>query len=187
MEMKKLYFVFLLQLIGLFLLAAPSSPTSFDVEGQLVFNVRDYGAKGDNKTDDTQAFLAALKALMSSQPKTFRPWRDKRSILLVPADGVYSISPINLTSNMIFAIEEGAAVVGIMDVSKYPLIPYLPSYGQGEDHPGPRYQSLIHGENVSNVAIRGGGQRTGCLPPPLAICSRHNLLHFASLSGAPLY
>lgn len=35
----------------------------------VVANVRDYGAKGDNKTDDTAAFLAAL-----NDPKVAAGW-----------------------------------------------------------------------------------------------------------------
>ena len=31
------------------------------------------------------------------------------------------------------------------------------SYGQGRDHPGPRYTSLLHGEHLNDVTIRGDG------------------------------
>ena len=85
-------------------LAVPSPSISFYPE-ELIFDVRDYGAKGDNKTDDTVAFVEALKALTSSQPVDFHRSTDKRPVLLVPAEGTYSISPINLTSNMILAID----------------------------------------------------------------------------------
>jgi polygalacturonase len=44
-----------------------------------------------------------------------------------------------------------------MDEAKWPLIPGAPSYGQGRDHPGPRYTSLIHGEHLTNVRVRGDG------------------------------
>ena len=37
------------------------------------------------------------------------------------------------------------------------MIPGAPSYGQGRDKPGPRYTSLLHGEHLKNVTIRGDG------------------------------
>jgi len=34
-------------------------------------------------------------------------------------------------------------------------MPALPSYGYGREHPGPRYSSLIHGQNLTDVVITG--------------------------------
>jgi hypothetical protein len=34
-------------------------------------------------------------------------------------------------------------------------MPALPSYGYGREHPGPRYGSLIHGQNVRDIVITG--------------------------------
>jgi hypothetical protein len=34
-------------------------------------------------------------------------------------------------------------------------MPALPSYGHGREHPGPRYGSLIHGQNLKDVVITG--------------------------------
>jgi hypothetical protein len=31
----------------------------------------------------------------------------------------------------------------------------LPSYGYGRERPGPRYGSLIHGQNLKDVVITG--------------------------------
>lgn len=45
---------------------------------------------------------------------------------------------------------------GIKQEPKYwPLMPPLPSYGKGREHPGPRYGSLIHGQNLKDVVITG--------------------------------
>ena len=129
-------------------------------EPQIV-SVRDYGAKGDNATDDTAAFVAAIAAIDDMNAAVDIAALQSRPTLLAPAGGAYLISPINLTSNMDFLIEAGASVVGAMDTSKYPLVPFLPSYGRGEDHPGPRYMSLIHGEHLQNVSISGRGTLDG--------------------------
>jgi len=95
------------------------------------FNVRDYGAVGDNATDDTGAFEKAIAAAAGGGQ------------LLVPAGGVFLIRPVNLSSSLEFYIQGGATVAGIADHTKWPVIEAAPSYGQGRDHPGPRYTSLV--------------------------------------------
>jgi len=114
-----------------------------------IHNVRSYGAKGDNATDDTAAFVAAIAAVAT----------DTHGTVLVPTGGVYLIAPINMTSNIDFHIESGARIVGVMDFTKWPIIPGAPSYGQGRNHGAhsPRFTSLIHGEHLTNVTIRGDG------------------------------
>lgn len=41
------------------------------------------------------------------------------------------------------------------DESYWPLMPPLPSYGYGRERAGPRYGSLIHGQNLRDVVITG--------------------------------
>ncbi|KAK6147622.1 hypothetical protein DH2020_018534 [Rehmannia glutinosa] len=41
------------------------------------------------------------------------------------------------------------------DEKYWPLLPPLPSYGYGREHPGPRYGSLIHGQHLKDVVITG--------------------------------
>ena len=122
-------------------------------------DVRTYGAKGDNVTDDTAAFVAAIAAVSDASGGTVlvpnAPCRGRRAA----CRGVYLIAPINLTSNIDFHIESGARIVGVMDSAKWPIIPGAPSYGQGRDHGAhsPGYTSLIHGEHLTNVTLRGDG------------------------------
>ena len=113
----------------------------------LVYSVRDYGAKGDRKTDDTVAFVEAITAVATAGAGT----------VLVPTGGDYLIRPINLTSHMELLIQKGASILGLPDHTRWPLIQPAPSYGQGRDHPGMRYTSLLHGERLLNVTIRGEG------------------------------
>jgi hypothetical protein len=94
----------------------------------MTFNVVDYGAVGDNVTDDTAAFVAAIADI--SEQRNNNDDDDLVSVLLVPTGGKFLIQPINLTSNMVFLIQNGATVLGKMNQSEWPIIPGAPSYGQ---------------------------------------------------------
>lgn len=91
----------------------------------MTFNVVDYGAVGDNVTDDTQAFVSAINDIEEQNNDL-----NSNSILIIPSGGTFLIRPINLTSNMVFYVEDGASVIGKMNHSEWPLIPGAPSYGQ---------------------------------------------------------
>lgn len=41
------------------------------------------------------------------------------------------------------------------DKYRWSLMPPLPSYGYGRERAGPRYGSLIHGQNLTDVVITG--------------------------------
>ena len=121
--------------------------------------MRDFGAVGDGKTDDTRAFEAAIAAIThgkcASVGASPRPTR-----VLVPggpSSRVYLIRPINLTSCMELFISANATVLGVANHTRWPLIAPAPSYGQGRDHKGPRYTSLLHGEGLAHITIRGEG------------------------------
>ena len=56
-----------------------------------------------------------------------------------------------------------------MDMAGWPIIPGAPGYGQGRDHKGPRFTSLIHGEHLHNVTVgadAGGSIAAIPHPPP---------------------
>lgn len=111
-----------------------------------VFNIEDFGAVGDGRTLNTQAFEKAVAAIEANQGGT----------LYVPAGG-WLTAPFNFTSNMTLFIADSATIYGAPVYDLWPIIPPLPSYGQGRDHVGPRRTSLIHGEHLTNVAIVGEG------------------------------
>lgn len=112
-----------------------------------VFDVRHYGAVGDGLTDDTEAFEKAISAVAEAGGGT----------VVVPSKGSYSIRPINLTSSMEFYIQGGATITGNASTDAWPIISGAPSYGQGRSRSGPRYTSLLNGEHLANVTIRGDG------------------------------
>ena len=110
----------------------------------MVMNVRSFGATGDGETDDTPAFEEAIRSIEA---------RHGGRLVLPP--GHYRLRPINLTNHLMFHLQNGATLTAIDH--GWPIVPPLPSYGRGRDHPGPRYSSLLHGEHLINVTIQGQG------------------------------
>lgn len=113
----------------------------------VAFNLTDFGGVGDGKTDNTAAFERAVAAVGK-----FR--RRGGAQLNVPA-GRWLTAPFNLTSYITLFLAEDAVILGIDDEKYWTLMPPLPSYGYGREHPGPRYGSLIHGQNLKDVFITG--------------------------------
>nr|GMC67139.1 probable polygalacturonase [Ipomoea batatas] len=109
----------------------------------------DFGGKGDGNTLNTAAFNSAI-ANLSKQASD-----DGGAQLIVPP-GKWLTGPFNLTSHFTLYIHNDATIIGTQDVSQYPLIPPLPSYGRGRDAPGARMISLIFGTNLTDVVITGG-------------------------------
>ena len=114
------------------------------------YHIRNFGAVGDGVNDDTKAFENAIHLVE----------KNGGGRLIVTGNGHYHIRPINLTSHFVLLIKKGATISAIADEKVWPIIPPLPSYGQGRDHPGPRYTSLLHGENLQNVTIQGEGMQS---------------------------
>ncbi|XP_041991704.1 probable polygalacturonase isoform X1 [Salvia splendens] len=110
----------------------------------LVFNLADFGAVGDGITVNTKAFERAVSEI----------WRRGGGQLNVEA-GRWLTAPFNLTSHMTLFLAQNAVILGIDDENHWLLMPPLPSYGFGRERAGPRYGSLIHGQNLTDVVITG--------------------------------
>lgn len=113
----------------------------------VTFNLTDFGGVGDGVTVNTEAFERAISAISKLGKRG-------GAQLNVPA-GNWLTAPFNLTSHMTLFLSEDAVILGIQDEKYWPLMPPLPSYGFGREHPGPRYGSLIHGQNLKDVVITG--------------------------------
>lgn len=113
----------------------------------VAFNLTDFGAVGDGVTVNTLAFEKAVFTISKLGKKG-------GGQLNVPA-GRWLTAPFNLTSHMTLFLAEDAVILGIDDEKYWPLMPPLPSYGYGREHPGSRYGSLIHGQNLKDVVITG--------------------------------
>lgn len=111
------------------------------------FNLTDFGGVGDGVTLNTEAFERAVAAISK--------FGKKGGAQLNVPPGRWLTAPFNLTSHMTLFLAEDAVILGIDDEKYWPLMPPLPSYGYGREHPGPRYGSLVHGQNLKDVVITG--------------------------------
>jgi polygalacturonase len=118
---------------------------------QTEFNVRDYGAVGDGKTLDSPAIDKAIAAATAAGGGT----------VIVPA-GTYLSGSIHLQSNLHLVIDAGATILGAPQA--------LNAYDETEPFTLGGYQdgghcffhnSLIWGENLTNVSITGTGTING--------------------------
>ncbi|XP_042055459.1 probable polygalacturonase [Salvia splendens] len=131
-----------------FSLFAPAFPLrQLPMLRPVAFNLTDFGGVGDGVTLNTAAFEKAVRAISKLGGKG-------GGQLNVPP-GYWLTAPFNLTSHMTLFLAEGAVILGIDDEKYWPLMPPLPSYGYGREHPGPRYGSLIHGQHLKDVTITG--------------------------------
>lgn len=113
----------------------------------VAFNLTFFGGVGDGSTLNTEAFNRAVAEISKFEK------RGGAQLNVQP--GRWLTAPFNLTSHMTLFLAEGAVILGVEDENLWPLLPPLPSYGYGREHKGPRYGSLIHGQNIVDVIITG--------------------------------
>jgi glycosyl hydrolase family 28 len=116
--------------------------------GVRVYNVVDFGAKGDGKTVNTQAVQAAIDACT----------RDQGGTVLVPA-GVFGIGTIEMKSNVTLRIAAGGKLMGSADGKDYHAADAIPLRGDSTLNDG--NVGLIFGVNAENVTIEGPGTIDG--------------------------
>lgn len=111
---------------------APTLPTIPDKS----FNVRDYGAVGDNMTDNTKAIQEAINAAGTAGGGK----------VILPA-GIYLCGPIQFTNNLNLQIDS-AAILKMLPIDRYP---------------GGTAQGLnfISGSKLHDIAISGKGMIDG--------------------------
>jgi polygalacturonase len=119
-----------------------------------VYDVRNYGAKGDSATLDTDAINHAIDAAASAGGGT---------VYFPP--GIYSSFSIHLKSNIALYLDHGAILLAASPEDRPASTGYDPA------EPGPNeyqdyghshwHNSLIWGENVEHVSIVGPGRIDG--------------------------
>lgn len=124
----------------------------------VTLNVREFGAKGDGISDDTQFIQAAIMAC----PKDSR--------VLIPK-GIYKITSIFLKSDINVELAEGAELRADIVREHFAILPGMTeSYdetdeynlGTWEGNPLPMFAGIISGIDVSNVKLYGKGSVNGC-------------------------
>ena len=137
-----------LGLLGSRSLSAQSpQPTSNDL-GVRVYNVRDFGAKGDGKAMDTAALQSAIDACT----------RDGGGTVLLPA-GIFQIGTTELKSNVTLHIAAGATLLGSADGKQYHPVDAIPLQGDTTLVDG--NWALLFAVQARNVTIEGPGMIDG--------------------------
>ncbi len=104
-----------------------------------IYNIKEFGAKGDGKTDDANAIQNTIDACHESGGGT----------VVVPAGGVFLAGPFDLKSNIELYLERGAVVRAHPNELLYTRSAFRENWGEGS--------IWIGGEHIQNVAIHGKG------------------------------
>jgi hypothetical protein len=124
-------------------------PTNTDLNlGARVYNVRDFGAKGDGSSLDTAAIQAAIDTCNKDQGGT----------VLVPA-GVFVIGTVEMKSNVTLHIAASGKLLGSADGKQYHAAEAIPL--SGDSTLGDGNVGLIFAVNAQNIVIEGPGTIDG--------------------------
>lgn len=123
----------------------------------MCLNVKDFGAVGDGKTDDTVAIQTAIN-LCDIYGRVYIP------------KGVYSIRPITLKSHLTLELSKGATLLGNIGMDNYPIVKAeVSDWASGEKiqcaswegSPIDSRQSLINAYFAKDINIVGQGKIDG--------------------------
>ena len=130
---------FLFVLCSILLLGACGTPKT----GGTIYNIMDYGAKGDGVTDDAAAIQAAIDQCSKSCGGT----------VLVPAGRTFMCSPFHLASFVELHLEPNSCLLANPDEAAYTLSAFRDNRGEG--------MMWIHGQDLKEVSITGTGAIDG--------------------------
>ena len=115
-------------------------------------NVRDFGAAGDGRTDDSSALQCAV-ACMPAGGRLFFP------------AGTYLTGPLFLKSGITLDLSDGAVLLAVPDRNRFPVLPGSSRdprtgaetvWSAWEGSVVPARQAFVCGEYVRDVAVIGG-------------------------------
>ena len=110
------------------------------------FDIRDFGAKADGKTDNSAAFAAAIAACHKAGGG-----------MVLVTQGRYLSGPIHLLSNVNLHITPDATIAFSTDPNAY--LPAVLTRWEGMEIMG--YSPLIYAFEQTNIAVTGGGTLDG--------------------------
>ncbi|KAL2336020.1 hypothetical protein Fmac_010466 [Flemingia macrophylla] len=110
-------------------------------------SLTDFGGVGDGKTSNTKAFKSAISHLS-------RYASNGGAQLYVPA-GKWLTGSFSLCSHFTLYLNKDAILLASQDISEWPVMEPLPSYGRGRDAPAGRYTSFIFGTHLTDVIVTG--------------------------------
>lgn len=113
--------------------------SAVNAQNNSVFNVKNYGAVGDGKTDDAPAIQKAIDACN----------KNGGGRVLLPAGNTFLSSPFNLKSFVEFYVEAGAKLIANPDEKVYTKSAFRANKGEGT--------IWIGAENIQHVTIDGSG------------------------------
>jgi hypothetical protein len=131
---------------GLLEAQAADGPSS--TLGTRVYNIVDFGAKGDGQSLDTRAVQSAIDACN----------RDRGGTVLVPA-GVFPIGTVELRSNVTLHVAAGGKLLGSADGKQYHAADAIPLHGDSTLEDG--NVGLIFAVDAENVTVEGPGTIDG--------------------------
>ncbi len=108
------------------------------------YDIKDLGAVGDGKTDDTKAIQKAINKASKEKAK------------LIFSSGIYMTGMIHLKSNVEIEILQGAIWKAIPNLSLYPEIKSNADLSQKGGYTMSR-RAFIWGDEIENVSIYGNG------------------------------
>jgi hypothetical protein len=117
------------------------------------YNIRDFGAKGDGKTNDTAAVQAAIDAGA----------KDQGGMVVVPA-GAFLIGTIELKSNVTLHVAAAGKLLGSQDGAHYRAATGVPT--SGDSTLGDGNWALIYAVGAKNITVEGPGTIEGAWPVP---------------------
>ena len=142
--MNRINYNFILLNLLLMSTSVFSSPNIPEIE---IFNIKDFGAKGDGLTIDTKAINAAIDACS----------KNKNAKVIVPL-GQYISGSIHLRSNIVIEIQDGAEILGAPTGIHAYDYPEPNQWDMYQDYGHSHYHnSMIWGENLENIKIIGKG------------------------------
>jgi hypothetical protein len=128
--------------------AAQPAPPATQSLGARVYNIRDFGAKGDGKTLDSAALQAAIDACT----------RDGGGTVLVPS-GTFVIGTTELKSNVTLHLAASATLLGSGHGQDYHAVAAIPL--SGDSTLGDGNWALLFALEAKNITVEGSGTIDG--------------------------